>query len=273
MGQEHFQTTLIANNDGTINYLKEIDVPVNIRLQKISLQTYGSCKERIHQLTFFINGRQILSTEIKDCLKHKMFPQIKINSGKAIMAFICTGFDPNEKIEIKGTIDYEISFFSTLGLNVNPRPFGPSAKDIGGEKLTVGKSQKIQISGLIEITDDESSIDEKEKVEIDEFIWLSKEKPKGTLLEFDKCAGGEVRLTCKLKAKLNNSGSVTVYGKFTLYEGASCNTEDKEDEKKIDVVIRPNSGSKKITVNLLNSGIGGGDTAKGKIHLTNVIEN
>jgi hypothetical protein len=81
-----------------------------------------------------------------------------------------------------------------------------------------------------------------------------------SLSQFNECVGGEVRVEIDLRLQLaNDNTTVRISGEARLYEGTSCNTRDREDAESLDGEIPPGRSSR--TINLRNSGAGGGDKA------------
>jgi len=121
--------------------------------------------------------------------------------------------------------------------------------------------RQVTVSGTIDITDDETwpIIDEREEFPVYETMAIG--VGSSSSVEIEECAGDEVRVILKLYAQEADRNTALIKGTATLYEGTNCATNDLEQEKKIQLKV-PAASNISHNINLVSSGVGGGDTAK-----------
>ena len=81
--------------------------------------------------------------------------------------------------------------------------------------------------------------------------------------------GGECRVELRLMARALEKGAVQVEGVARLFEGASEDTDDLEDEKTVTFQVPKGGVPVHHQIQLRSTGAGGGDHAEIRISLTN----
>jgi hypothetical protein len=134
----------------------------------------------------------------------------------------------------------------------------PAYPQLNGNQVSL---RQVTVSGTIDIKDDETwpASDERETVPVSATGVIGVEP--SSFVEMEGCAGDEVRVTLELNAQGAARNAVLITGTARLYEGTNCTTTDLEQEKSIRLTV-PADSYAPFTINLANSGFGGGDTAK-----------
>jgi len=127
-------------------------------------------------------------------------------------------------------------------------------------------NRKVTVSGTIDITDDETFSDERKTIPVSATGVIGIEP--SSFVEMEGCAGDEVRVTLELNAQGAARNDVLIKGTARLYEGTSCTTTDLEHEKSIQLTV-PADSYAPLTIDLISSGFGGGDTAKINLNFGN----
>ena len=83
--------------------------------------------------------------------------------------------------------------------------------------------------------------------------------------------GGECRVEVDIMGQLVDHGNVQIKGVTRLYEGASEDSMDLEDQEPIDFVVRRGGSPVHRRIHLRNEGIGGGDYATVSLSFTNTL--
>jgi hypothetical protein len=83
--------------------------------------------------------------------------------------------------------------------------------------------------------------------------------------------GGEVRVEMDVAVQIVTGTTAQVAGKARLYEGASDDTDDLEEEKDFVFLVPKGGDPKEHHVELRNRGFGGGDSASITLVATNSI--
>jgi DNA-binding beta-propeller fold protein YncE len=128
-------------------------------------------------------------------------------------------------------------------------------------------TRKITVSGTISAVDDENGSDEHGSTPVNGVALVSHYLPSG-LVKTSLGVGGEVRVELELHASIADNNFVRIQGVSKLFEGTSVDTDDLEDEESIDLQIAPDALTEH-KIHLVNSGLGGGDTADIVLSFTN----
>lgn len=83
--------------------------------------------------------------------------------------------------------------------------------------------------------------------------------------------GGECRVETRLTARLNSEGRIQVEGVTKLFEGASEDTDDLEQEQTVVFTVPRGGQPVHHLVQLRSTGSGGGDHAEIAISVTNAL--
>ncbi|MBW4455284.1 MAG: hypothetical protein KME55_22645 [Nostoc indistinguendum CM1-VF10] len=83
--------------------------------------------------------------------------------------------------------------------------------------------------------------------------------------------GGEVRVELEITAQAEADGVAKILGKAKLFEGASDDTDDLEEEQNVSFVIPKGGRPHEHHIELRSRGFGGGDSASITIVATNSI--
>ena len=128
-------------------------------------------------------------------------------------------------------------------------------------------NRRIVVTGTVEIVDDEIFENERCNHAVSGNVIIGEGQP-SSLIRFSQCCGGEVRVEVDLNAAATSKGEVKVTGSAKLFEGASCETTDLEDEESIDFLV-PVNDMAPFQIKLLSEGVGGGDNAKIRLNFAN----
>jgi hypothetical protein len=129
------------------------------------------------------------------------------------------------------------------------------------------QTRKITVSGIISAVDDNSGDDEHGDTSVSGVAHVSNYLPSG-LVKTSFSVGDEVRVELELHASIADNNFVRIQGVSKLFEGTSADTDDLEDDEVIDLQIAPDIQTE-YKIHLVNSGLGGGDTADIVLNLTN----
>jgi DNA-binding beta-propeller fold protein YncE len=130
-------------------------------------------------------------------------------------------------------------------------------------------TRKLIVSGIMSAKDDETSGgDEHGSTVVNGLAVVSPGIP-SDLVKMALRVGGEVRVELELYASIADNNFVRIQGISKLFEGTSEDTNDLEDQESIDLKIPPDNPTEH-KIHLVNSGIGGGDTADIILLFTNV---
>lgn len=151
-----------------------------------------------------------------------------------------SGFGGGDKVEI------------TLATSTSELPPAPDATN-------TPQLREVSVSGTMWIKDDEITWDETGTYDIQGEVVLSPQNREMTF-EWEECEGGEVVGKLELTVQLGpDNVSVVVGGKSELFEGVSCGTDDREDDRDVaGFAVRPNE-TQSYFENLKSRGFGGGD--------------
>jgi len=83
--------------------------------------------------------------------------------------------------------------------------------------------------------------------------------------------GGECRVELRITARVVNGNAVQIEGNAKLFEGASDNSDDLEDEKVVSFTVPKGGIPAHHNVQLRNSEAGGGDHAEIGLSFTNSV--
>lgn len=83
--------------------------------------------------------------------------------------------------------------------------------------------------------------------------------------------GGECRVEVRVTARIVDKGRVQIEGTAKLFEGASENTDDLEDEQTVTITVPRGGAPVHQMVQLRSTGVGGGDHAEIGFSLTNSV--
>jgi hypothetical protein len=127
-------------------------------------------------------------------------------------------------------------------------------------------------------TDDESWPFDDEKVSTSraiEGVYLDLSQPAVRLDVEPVRWGGECRVEIQVDARVVDGDQIQIEGNVKLFEGTSENSEDLEEEKRVELLVpkttRTNPGPAHYAVQLSSRGIGGGDHAEINFSFTNRI--
>jgi hypothetical protein len=129
----------------------------------------------------------------------------------------------------------------------------------------------VRISGTLRVVDDELIGSETRTSELGQELVLSPATRSKTA-RFSVCAGGEARGDVELSVSLQNDWSVQVTGSLRLYEGSTCDTDDREDSRSTVVQI-PRDLSRTLSLSARSTGVGGGDRAALEVLVRNLRAN
>jgi hypothetical protein len=138
-------------------------------------------------------------------------------------------------------------------------------------------ARRLAATVIIDGTDDENwpESDEHTHRVFNITMILNPDQPAQALDIPDVRWGGECRVEVRLTARALADGKVQVEGNAKLFEGTSEDTTDLEDEKVVSVtVLRTTASNPNPThhsIQLKNSGFGGGDHAQIGLSFTNSL--
>lgn len=129
-----------------------------------------------------------------------------------------------------------------------------------------------RMAGIVFIdgTDDEIFKDETVSRQFAVEMVLDVGQPAAAIDVPDVRWGGECRVELRLMARALEKGTVQVEGVTRLFEGASEDTDDLEDEKVVTFLVPKGGVPVHYQVQLKSTGAGGGDRAEIRLTLTNV---
>ena len=127
-------------------------------------------------------------------------------------------------------------------------------------------------------TDDESWPFDDEKVSTSraiEGVYLDISQPAVRLDVHPVRWGGECRVEIQLDARVVDGDQIQIEGNVKLFEGTSEDSEDLEEEKRVEFLVRKTTRTRPdpahFNVQLSSRGIGGGDHAEISFSFTNSI--
>jgi hypothetical protein len=83
--------------------------------------------------------------------------------------------------------------------------------------------------------------------------------------------GGECRVEVRITAKVISGNAIQIEGNAKLFEGASEDTTDQEDEQVVSFTVPKGGVAAHHGIQLRNSGTGGGDHAEISLSFTNSL--
>jgi hypothetical protein len=127
--------------------------------------------------------------------------------------------------------------------------------------------RSVRVTGTLKVVDDEVIGKHTATLDVREDVLLNP-STRTKNISFERCAGGEARAEVKIALTLNADNSVKAVTTLKLYEGTSCNTNDLEDTKSGTLALGVGAKTSQVLA-AKNSGLGGGDTARLDIVISN----
>jgi hypothetical protein len=134
-------------------------------------------------------------------------------------------------------------------------------------KPPAASMRSVRITGTLKVVDDEVIGSHSASLSIREDVLLNPSS-KAKTISLERCAGGETRAEVRIALVLSADNSVKATTTLQLFEGASCNTDDREDTKSAVAELAAGESASQI-LNAKNSGFGGGDSARLQLAITN----